>query len=61
MLKQLTSVEINRRRKGFAYFPFCAGVIILGLATVPIASVFFNMEAAALLDTGINTGKFFTF
>jgi len=40
MLKQLTSDEINRRRKGFAYFPFCAGVIILGLATVPIASVY---------------------
>ena len=40
MLKELTADEINRRRKGFAYFPFCAGVIILGIVAVPIASVY---------------------
>ena len=40
MLKELTVDEINRRRKEFGYFPFCAGVIILGLVAVPIASVY---------------------
>ncbi len=40
MLKELTTDEINRRRKGFTYFPFCAGVIILGLLAVPTASVY---------------------
>tara|TARA_B100000674_G_scaffold498379_1_gene536415 strand:- start:2110 stop:2628 length:519 start_codon:yes stop_codon:yes gene_type:complete len=40
MLKELTADEINRRRKGFAYFPFCAGVIILGIVAVPVASVY---------------------
>lgn len=40
MIKELTVDEINRRRKGFAYFPFCAGVIILGIAAVPITSFY---------------------
>ena len=40
MLKKLTTDEINGRRRGFAYFPFCAGVIILGIAAVPMASVY---------------------
>lgn len=40
MLKELTVDEINRRRKEFAYFPFCAGVIIIAIVAVPIASIY---------------------
>ena len=40
MLKELTADEINRRRKQFALVPFCAGVIILGIVTVPLASIY---------------------
>lgn len=40
MLKKLTVDEINRRRKEFGYFPFCAGVIIIAIVAVPLASVY---------------------
>ena len=40
MLKKLTDDEINRRRKEFGYFPFCAGVIIIAIVAVPLASVY---------------------
>ena len=39
-MKELTADEINRRRKEFTYFPFCAGAIILGIVAVPIASIY---------------------
>ena len=40
MMKNLTVDEINRRRKEFAYLPFCAGTIILAIVAVPIASIY---------------------
>ena len=40
MLKKLTVDEINRRRKKFGYFPFCAGVVIIAIVAVPLASVY---------------------
>ena len=39
-MKKLTTNEINRRRKEFAYIPFGPGVVFLGIVAVPLASFY---------------------